>query len=120
MGNPMFMIFLLSLVAVCQTRRVAIVKNNCDFTFGVPHTGPGCGIPEYIDPAVFGNNNNSRGTLRITPRRSGLTLSFTIVDLPRPDLVLTAWILWSDPTNPNKPKVFKVRFVVLFYTISVV
>lgn len=110
MKYPIFFIFLVSLVAVSHARRVATIQNNCDNILSVPHTGPGCGIPDYVDPETFGDNNNTRGTLRITPRRSGLTLSIKLVDLPKPDLVLTAWLAWADPNDPKKPSIFKVRF----------
>lgn len=96
--------FLLSFVAA---RRGVRIQNICGPFPTVPHTGPGCGIPEYVDPEIFGDNNNSRGILSISPRRSGLRLDIRLFNLSRPDHILTAWLVWTDPNDPNRPDVFK-------------
>lgn len=104
------LLFLLLPLALAQ--RVVRVKHSCDNIPSLPNTGPGCGVPDYIpnfDVDSFGDNNNTIGFLRISRARGGLQLRFRIVNIPVPDLVLTAWIQWIDPLDGNKPDVFKVR-----------
>lgn len=69
--------------------------------------GTGCGIPDYVNSTDFGLNKDTLGILSMNPRAKGLDLRMTIKNMPRPNLVVTAWILWALP-GPNTPKIFKV------------
>lgn len=70
--------------------------------------GNSCGIPDFVDPSIFGDNADTTGTLRALSRSRGLDLTITLTKLPKPDLVLTAWIIWTpfgetDPPSSKSP-----------------
>lgn len=69
--------------------------------------GDSCGIPDFVDPKVFGDNMDTTGNMFISQGRQGLNLHIELDNLPKPDLVLTAWIIWT-PFGDTEPPVFKV------------
>lgn len=102
-----FILLALLLSPTDATRRS--VRNICLSPLPVqPHNGTGCGIPVNMDAKEFGDNSNSIGKAIITPRRRGLDISIIFKNLSKPNLVLTAWIIWHLPGDPTVPKVFKI------------
>lgn len=101
-------ILLLGSFAFAQQRAV-VVQHGCANPLPVlPHDGPGCGVSAEVNITEFGDNNDAVGTLRIIPQSRGLTMDVRVRDLSRPDLVITAWVLWIDDSNPNNPEIFRV------------
>lgn len=74
--------------------------------------GPGCGVPDFVDPKIYGDNNLSQGTLRIQQLKSGLQFDFRLFNLSRPNHVITAWLLWKDPLSTDRGGVFQVADIV--------
>lgn len=69
--------------------------------------GDSCGVPAFVDVAQFGDNKNTTGRMFVTPSTTGLKIDIRLFNLPRPDLVLTAWIIWV-PFGQTKPPIFQV------------
>lgn len=73
--------------------------------------GNSCGIPDFADVNVFGDNMDTTGVMRATPiiddDGGGLHLRISLANLPKPDLVLTAWIIWV-PGGVTEPEIFEV------------
>lgn len=91
---------------------VTVLRSGCALPVPVvPHDGPGCGIPSFVNATEFGDNANSVGILRVIPQQRGLTMDLQVMNLSRPDLVITAWVLWVDENNPDNPDVFQVADV---------
>lgn len=102
-------LFTLSLLFACVSARRRTLDSTCFMPLPVvPHTGPGCGVPQHVDVSRFGDNDFSSGKAVLTSRRTGLDLSITLRNLSRSDYVLTAWIIWHFPGDPVPP-IFKVR-----------
>lgn len=106
--------FLLSLAVLASFLSLSqassrVLRSTCISPIPVtPHNGSGCGIPANVDASIFGDNANSVGRAAITAKRTGLDVLITFRNLPRPDLVLTAWVIWHLPGDPTVPAVFKV------------
>lgn len=98
-----------------------VIQSSCIGAIpALPHDGTGCGVPEFLDQTKFGDNSNSRGAVRIIPTSDGgMDLTFVLEGLSRPDLVLTAWIVWAIPGNPENPSIFNVSFSFLFSVVNV-
>lgn len=73
--------------------------------------GDSCGVPEWVNVTEFGDNMNTGGKLRLTPNSMGyVNIRIMLQDLPRPDLVLTAWLIWGNDLDQSKlPDIFNVR-----------
>lgn len=65
--------------------------------------GDSCGVPAFVDKSIFGANDNTNGILRIAPAAQGVDITIVVKDLPKPDLVLTAWVVWVPPPPLRKP-----------------
>lgn len=66
-----------------------------------------CGTPPFVNTTVFGDNLSTTGFLQATPTSSGLDIFIRLNNLPRNDLVLTAWLIWT-PFGVSEPSIFKV------------
>lgn len=101
-------ILLVCRFAVAQPRAV-VIEHGCANPLPVlPHDGPGCGVSAEVNTTEFGDNNDAVGTLRIIPQSRGLTMDVRVSNLSRPDLVITAWVLWIDDRSTNNPEIFRI------------
>lgn len=67
-----------------------------------------CGVPSYVDVEQFGNNSGTIGNMYLSKgSNGGLGVEIQLYNLPRPDLVMTAWIVW-DVFGDNPPGIFAV------------
>lgn len=70
--------------------------------------GDSCGVAPFVNITQFGDNADTNGRMTIRDYgESGISLDVRVYDLPRDDLVLTAWLVWL-PFGTVTPKVFEV------------
>lgn len=74
----------------------------------VQYRGKGCGVPAYVNSTEFGDNLGSSGKLTIKQRGNSIRFSIFLKGLSRPNLVITAWVLWTVRGIKN-PDIFDVR-----------
>jgi len=99
---------LFAALATASRRQNVVISSSCFAVIPVlPNSGPGCGVPEFVDQSEFGDNADATGEMTVVPRRRGLDLTFELKDLPRSDLTLTAWLIWALPGNPSNPAIFQ-------------
>lgn len=70
----------------------------------------GCATPDFAGPG-FGDNTKTTGVMHTTSTRKGVKLQITVENLPKPNLVLTAWVVWV-PAGVTIPKIFEVRNII--------
>ena len=71
--------------------------------------GDSCGVPDFVNTEIFGDNMDTTGNMFVSQGRHGLNLHIELDNLPKPDLVLTAWVIWT-PFGDTEPPIFKVSY----------
>jgi len=76
----------------------------------------GCATPDFAGPE-FGDNSKTTGMMHAKlSRTGGVKLQIIVDKLPKPNLVLTAWVVWV-PGGVTVPKIFEVCKYVITYSI---
>lgn len=96
------------LVALCLADDPTIILGVCpgrEKPLATP--GNSCGVPPFVNVTEFGDNMDTIGKMRVVPTADGLDLRIAVDNLPKPNLVLTAWLIWV-PFGAVEPPVFEV------------
>lgn len=83
-----------------------------------PFNGSSCGTPLSVDLQTFGNNDRTTGFMQLTQDYDELRVIIKLRNLPRPNLVLTAWILHTLP-GPDLDPIFDVSTTTTLLRIAV-
>lgn len=101
----LLLLLLLLPLALAQPHTIVLPGVCFNFDPVLPTDGPGCGIPAFVNATEFGDNSRTNATLVLKLGRNRAVLDFTLDNLPKPDLVLTAWLVWLGGPGPT-PDVF--------------
>lgn len=105
---PFLQLLLFSTLVFYTSASLTIIDGICPKKMPqLAKVGDSCGIPPFVDSAVFGDNADTNGVMRVYPTKQGLDLSIIVKNLPKPNLVLTAWLIWT-PFGVTTPKIFEV------------
>ena len=108
--SPPLLLLTLTLTLTLTLLHAAKFGSTCiDSAPAVPARRTGCGVLPFMDQKVFGNNADSRGVAVATPTKHGMRFTLRLKRLSRPNLVLTAWLVYALPGNPRNPPIFNVR-----------
>lgn len=111
-------VFLFATFLALSAAQTTIIKGICPGRDPPLATvGNSCGVADFVNIIEFGDNMDTTGRLRVDPIEGGLKLKINVNNLPKPDLVLTAWLVWV-PFGVTDPPIFEVRLQANETTLS--